>query len=81
MRSQVYLLLLIRDPRILTALHGICSAARHGTARRSNFYARSVPGMLLFLMEQKIQYGRARICSYVGRFAGVHCSALRQTLR
>ena len=39
------------------------------------------PGLLLFLMKGKIQYGRARMCSYVGSFAGVHCSALWQTLR
>ena len=76
MRSNVDSLLPIRTTILVTALH-----AAAGLAWYSNFYVRSVPGLLLFLMARKIQYGLARMHSHVGSFAGVHCSALRQTLR
>ena len=75
-QSSVSFLLPIRTTTRVTAPH-----APAWQAQRSNFHVRSLPGLLLFLMERKIQYGLARVCSYVGSFAGVHCSALRQTLR
>ena len=76
MRSSVNFLLLVPNATRVTALH-----APAGQARRSNFLVRSVPGLLLFLMALEIQYGLARMRLYVGSFAEVHCSALRQTLR
>ena len=48
MHLSVSFLLLIRDATRVTALH-----APAGQARRSNFYVRSVPGLLLVLMSEK----------------------------
>ena len=56
MQSNVNLRLPIRNVTRVTALH-----APAGQTRRSNFHVRRVPGLLLFLMKGKIQYGRVRM--------------------
>ena len=74
MRSNVNSLLPIRTTTRVTALH-----APAGQARRPTFLVRSVPGLLLFLMEQKFNTDglgcaltSAVFLSYIAVLCGMH---------
>ena len=75
MRSSVNSLLPIRNAITLTAGH-----RRVGQARRWNFDFKSA-GPVAFFNEGKDSIRTGSDVTFVGRFAGVHCSALQQTSR